>query len=181
MGSIQKSIKVPSLGDFNIYVDKSDQARAERLIHSMPKIMIEGYEKGTEQFGKKLLKLIKYSIKNGIPPKGVSWQPHSPNTKKTLGEHPLFVWTGQYLRSVGVYKTKRRVFVGLPPYVKKLRKSGRSKLSLNRVATLLEYGNIKGTLPPRPLWGPSYRAAGGNKELIKEIRRALQKEVRRYV
>lgn len=44
---------------------------------------------------------------------------------------------------------------------------------------MLEYGSRDGNLPPRPLWGPAYKAAGGKSALQKEIRNAVRNELRK--
>lgn len=50
---------------------------------------------------------------------------------------------------------------------------------MNQIAIMLEYGSRDGNLPPRPLWGPAYKAAGGKAALQKEIRNAVRNELRK--
>lgn len=45
---------------------------------------------------------------------------------------------------------------------------------------MLEYGSRDGNLPPRPLWAPAFKAAGGA-ALQKEIRNEVRKEIRRII
>lgn len=45
--SVNITISTP-VGPLEIYVDKREQARAERLIAKTPSILTEGYAKGTE-------------------------------------------------------------------------------------------------------------------------------------
>lgn len=180
--SVNRTLGIPS-GRFEIYVDKAQQARAEKLIQSVPSILTKSYENGTRKFGEKLLRIVKKCLSTGMPPagSGVSWPPHAANTVKALGEHTLLNWTGQYKRSVNIYHQRNRTYVGLPNNVKKIRKKGKeSKKTLNQIAILLEYGNRDSNLPPRPLWAPAYKVAGGNKSLQKEIRNEIRKQLRKH-
>lgn len=180
MKSINKTISLP-LGDLTIYVDKAQQLKAEKFIGSMPHILTTAYEKGTLKFGNQLLRIIRRCLNNGMPPpgSGVSWPPHSAATVKALGEHTLLKWTGQYSKSVGIFKQKHRTYIGLPPNVPKIRKKGTSRRTLNQVAIMLEYG-IGANLPPRPLWNPAYKSIGGDKALRKYIISEIRKQLRRY-
>lgn len=180
--SVNRTLGIPS-GRFEIYVNKAQQARAEKLIQSVPSILTKSYENGTRKFGEKLLRIVKKCLSTGMPPagSGVSWPPHAANTVKALGEHTLLNWTGQYKRSVNIYHQRNRTYVGLPNNVKKIRKKGKeSKKTLNQIAILLEYGNRDSNLPPRPLWAPAYKVAGGNKSLQKEIRNEIRKQLRKH-
>ena len=180
--SVNRTLGIP-FGRFEIYVDKAQQARAERLIRDIPSILTKSYENGTRKFGKQLLRILKKCLSTGTPPagSGVSWPPHSASTVKSLGEHTLLNWTGQYRRSVNIYHQRNRTYVGLPNNVRKIRKKGKgSKKTLNQIAILLEYGSRDSNLPPRPLWAPAYKVAGGNKSLQKEIRNEIRKQLRKH-
>ena len=180
--SVNITLSTP-VGPLEIYVDKREQARAERLIAKTPSILNKGYAKGTEKFGNQLLRIVRRSLNNGLPPPGskVSWPPHATATLKKYGAHTLLNLTGQYARSVTMVTQKDRTFVGLPPGLRKITYSGRtSRKTLNQIAIMLEYGSRDGNLPPRPLWKPAFEAAGGNVVLEKEIRNQLRKELRKY-
>lgn len=180
--SVNITLSIP-IGPLEIYVDKREQARAERLIAKTPSILTKGYAKGTEKFGNQLLRIVRRSLNNGLPPPGskVSWPPHATATLKKYGAHTLLNLTGQYARSVTMVTQKDRTFVGLPPGLRKITYSGRtSRKTLNQIAIMLEYGSRDGNLPPRPLWKPAFEAAGGNVVLEKEIRNQLRKELRKY-
>ena len=171
-----------NLCDIQIYVDPVKQRQAERLIAKTPSIMKLGYELGTRKFGNQLLRIVRRSLNNGLPPPGskVSWPPHATATLKKYGAHTLLNLTGQYARSVTMVTQKDRTFVGLPPGLRKITYSGRtSRKTLNQIAIMLEYGSRDGNLPPRPLWKPAFEAAGGNVVLEKEIRNQLRKELRK--
>lgn len=185
--SVNINLSTP-IGSLKIYVDKREQARAERLIAQTPSILTKGYAKGTEKFGNQLLRIVRRSLNTGMPPKGseVSWPPHSPgtikkySTIKKYGEHTLLNLTGQYAKSVTIVKGKKRTFVGLPIGIKKITYTGKtSRKTLNQIAIMLEYGSRDGNLPPRPLWDPAFKAAGGKAVLQKEIRNEIRKEIRR--
>ena len=172
-----------NLCDIQIYVDPVKQRQAERLIAKTPSIMKLGYELGTRKFGNQLLRIVRRSLNNGLPPPGskVSWPPHAIATLKKYGAHTLLNLTGQYARSVTMVTQKDRTFIGLPPGLRKITYSGRtSRKTLNQIAIILEYGSRDGNLPPRPLWKPAFEAAGGNVVLEKEIRNQLRKELRKY-
>lgn len=177
--SVNITISTP-IGPLEIYADKREQARAERLIAQTPSILTKGYAKGTEKFGNQLLRIVRRSLNTGIPPKGSSWPKHSLATLKKYPAHTLLKLTGQYARSVSIVKTKNRTFVGLPIGIKKITYTGKtSRKTLNQIAIMLEYGSRDGNLPPRPLWGPAYKAAGGKAALQKEIRNAVRNELRK--
>lgn len=179
--SVNINISTP-IGPLEIYVDKREQARAERLIAKTPSILTEGYAKGTEKFGNQLLRIVRRSLNTGVPPPGThtSWPKHAPGTVKKYGEHTLLRLTGQYAKSVTVVKTKNRTFVGLPIGIKKITYTGKtSRKTLNQIAIMLEYGSRDGNLPPRPLWNPAFKAAGGKAALQKEIRNEVRKEIRK--
>lgn len=183
--SVNITLSTP-IGSLEIYADKRAQARAERLIAKTPSILTEGYAKGTEKFGNQLLRIVRRSLNTGVPPRGsgVSWPLHAPGTirkyKKYDGDHTLLNLTGQYARSVTLVKGKKRTFVGLPIGIKKITYTGEtSRKTLNQIAIMLEYGSRDGNLPPRPLWAPAFKAAGGKAALQKEIRNEVRKEIRR--
>jgi hypothetical protein len=179
--SVNINLSTP-IGSLEISVDKREQARAERLIAQTPSILTKGYAKGTEKFGNQLLRIVRRSLNTGMPPKGsgVSWPPHSPGTIKKYGEHTMLNLTGQYAKSVTIVKGKKRTFVGLPIGIRKITYTGKtSRKTLNQIAIMLEYGSRDGNLPPRPLWGPAFKAAGGKAALQKEIRNEIRKEIRR--
>lgn len=171
-----------NLCDIQIYVDPVKQRQAERLIAKTPSIMKLGYELGTRKFGNQLLRIVRRSLNTGVPPPGThtSWPKHAPGTVKKYGEHTLLRLTGQYAKSVTVVKTKNRTFVGLPIGIKKITYTGKtSRKTLNQIAIMLEYGSRDGNLPPRPLWNPAFKAAGGKAALQKEIRNEVRKEIRK--
>lgn len=181
--SVNITLSTP-VGPLEIYVDKREQARAERLIAKTPSILTEGYAKGTEKFGNQLLRIVRRSLNTGVPPRGsgVSWPPHAPGTLKKYGDHTMLNLTGQYARSVTLVKGKKRTFVGLPIGIKKITYTGKtSRKTLNQIAIMLEYGSRDGNLPPRPLWNPAFKTAGGKAALQKEIRNEVRKEIRRII
>ena len=88
--SVNITLSTP-IGPLEIYVDKREQARAERLIAKTPSILTTGYAKGTERFGNQLLRIVRRSLNTGVPPRGsgVSWPPHAPGTIKKYGDLSL--------------------------------------------------------------------------------------------
>lgn len=191
--SINLSIRLPSIGNLQIYVDPRDQAKAQRLLDKQPEILRRAYRNGATEFANRVKRIVTSCINKGMPPpgQGVSWPPHSEYTKKKFGEHPLLKLTGQYARSIIVSQNRDGVvFVGVPSVRKQRpapkRQSGTGKVgssygsrTLSQIAYILEVGSNH--IPPRPLWRPAYQAAGGPKEvrklMIKHIRREIRKEV----
>lgn len=188
--SINRTIRLPVLANLQIYVDKRDQEKAQRLLDRQPQILRKAYENGAKEFGAILLKIVRTCLNKGEPPRGqgVSWPPHSPHTIKKFGNHPLLHLTGQYARSVKIMKNKNgNIFVGVPQVMKERmtsksqegRSSGNSIRTLNQIAYILEVGTSR--IPPRPLWKPAYQAAGGPKKvreiMVKHIRKEIKKEV----
>lgn len=188
--SINRTIRLPVLANLQIYVDKRDQEKAQRLLDRQPQILRKAYENGAKEFGAILLKIVRTCLNKGEPPRGqgVSWPPHSPHTIKKFGNHPLLHLTGQYARSVQIMKNKNgNIFVGVPQVMKERmtsksqegRSSGNSIRTLNQIAYILEVGTSR--IPPRPLWKPAYQAAGGPKKvreiMVKHIRKEIKKEV----
>lgn len=108
--SVNITLSTP-VGPLEIYVDKREQARAERLIAKTPSILTKGYAKGTEKFGNQLLRIVRRSLNTGVPPRGsgVSWPPHSPGTLKKYGAHTMLNLTGQYARSVTLVRVRKEL------------------------------------------------------------------------
>lgn len=186
--SINKTLStrtLPADFDVRIYVNPKQQAKAQKLLDSMPHIYHEAYTKATITFGKKLARLVRRCIKIGQPPPGskVSWPPHTKNTIRRWGEHPLLNLTGTYMRAIKIQHNKSRTWVGVPANLPGGQKN--SKLTLNQIAMILEFGSTTGTnafIMPRPLWRPAWKCIAGNKnEKFKiTLMRALQREIRKY-
>lgn len=186
--SINKTLSprtLPAEFDVRIYVNPKQQAKAQKLLDSMPHIYHEAYSKATLTFGRKLARLVRRCLKIGQPPPGshVSWPPHSANTIRRWGEHPLLNLTGTYMRAIRIQSNKSRIWVGVPAGMPGGQKN--SKLTLNQIAIIQEFGSTTGTnafIMPRPLWRPAWKVlAGRNNEKFKvTLMRALQREIRKY-
>lgn len=188
--SVNQTIRLPVIGDLQIYVDPRDQKKAQRLLDRQPEILRRAYNNAAMEFAKKLLRVVKTCLNKGQPPpgQGVSWPPHSPHTIKRFGAHPLLHLTGQYAREVQIMKNKKngRIMVGVPNVIKE-RQTSKSQggtttnsiRTLNQIAYILEIGTSN--IPPRPLWKPAYQAAGGNKEIRKLMVKHIRKEIRKEI
>lgn len=193
--SINRTIHIPAGVDMQIYVDPKQQAKAQKLLDSMPHILQTAYHKSSINFGKRLARLVRKCLMVGQPPPhtGVHWQPHTRNTTKTLGPHPLLHYTGTYMRAIHVFQGKSRIYVGVgynrqggtgtsgvsDAGKSRSKSNQQSKLTLNQIAILHEFGGQY--VPPRPLWRPAWKAVGGNDKLRLTIKRNLQRELKKYM
>lgn len=192
------SIRLPDLPYYKLEfgIDPKDQKDWDRLgdfLQQIPDIMQEAFHNATKKYAKKIKEIVKNSLETGKPPRGTRWDPHSPATisrhssKAGYGggaDYPLLHLTGTYERAVNVFEKKGRILVGLPPR----HNSSQGGITLNALAIILEYGSGMGRsrqgshIPPRPLWAPAFKKAGGErglKDLVygdmeSRVRRALQ-------
>lgn len=167
---------------FVVKIDERKAVRVHALLKDFPNEVELGYKIGAQEFATKLHRLVRRCLKTGIPPKGVSWPPHSPVTTKMLGPHPLLHLTGFYYRYIKIIQNKTSIAVGLPSGLKRpAMMKGSSKLTMKQIAVINEYGG--GRIPPRPLWRPAYEQIGGKVGLKKcvtnWIRKIIKEEVKR--
>lgn len=181
------NVTLPNLSDlqFQIKLD-GDWVRVGQLIDNLAPDIQKAYDTATSKFARALLRIVKTSIATGSPPKGsgVYWEPLSDATLRKYGDHPTYYLTGLYHRSVGLFKYKSRTLIGLPIGKKRSSQGG---LTLNQLALILEYGTggkgggkSRGTIPPRPLWGPSLKSIGGKEKLRATILTELRRRFSRY-
>lgn len=173
-----------AVGDLKIYVNPTQQAKATQLLNSMPHILTSSYEEAAIKFGERLAKMARSCLKSGMPPSGsgVSWPPHSQSTIRQLGAHTLLYWSSQYYNSIGVRRRGKDIYVGVPNSTRKTRPDGKSSgISLINVAKILEYGDMAGKIPPRPLWAPLFKSVGGKEKFKYELVKVIRSNVRRYL
>lgn len=156
--------------------------------------MRKAYEKGAKRFAEILLQIVKRALATGTPPpgSGVSWKPLSEKTLKAYKSwgyedaHPWYV-IGQMYRRVRIQQSRGRnktIIVGFPSGVrathpnKKTRSNLSQRPTLTALAKQLEEGTAK--VPPRPLFSPAFKAAGGKARLSRFIVEELRKEFRKY-
>lgn len=178
-------IKLPSPADIakNTQIKlEGDWVKAIEIWDKLGPSVLSGYYSGSGKFSRAVLKIVKRVIRDGNPPPGAYWEPLSPNTLKRWGEHDIYYLTGLYYRSVGFFRYKNKTIVGLPLNSRARSSSGGVALSV--LARILEYGTggigggkSNGTIPPRPLWNPAFKAAGGLEKLNKEIIRAIRQSL----
>lgn len=177
------NIRTPSLPDsitLMVKVDEHKSRKVQAMLNKFPQSVEKGYRLGSQEFANKLLKLVKRCIKTGTPPKGVSWPPHSPNTTKRLGPHPLLYLTGFYYKYIQIIQNRKSIAVGLPRGLRRPSlMHGSSSLTMRQIALLLENGGA--TLPARPLWKPAYNQIGGMKELRKSVIKHLKNEIKKEI
>lgn len=153
--------------------------KAISLCDGLQSSIRKGYDKGSNRFSKKLILIVRRAIRSGTPPQGggVLWPPLSEKTlkkhgshKKTIkkqGSHNIYHLTGLYMRSIGIQKSGKRTWIGIPRGIKPSNTHARK--TLNQVAIILEYGSRNGKIPSRPLWKPAFKAANKSNQLKKDI------------
>lgn len=174
------NITLPKVSDLVLQVKLNGEwQKVEFLVSNLGPSMQSGYDKAVSQFSRKLLAIVKKSLTLGIPPVGggVTWQPLAPSTIERYGQHPIYNLTGLYSRSVGLFRYKSRVLIGLPIGI---RRSSQKKLTMNQLAMMLEFGSNDDRIPPRPVWAPSLKAAGGKNKLKQLILTEIRKELQKY-
>lgn len=190
---INMSVGTP-FGSIDIYVtDKTKLEKARRLVEKSPHILIAAYEDAANRWGKKVVTTARRCIDTGTPPKGsgVSWPPLSPKYAARWGGM-IYYNTAQYYTSIGVHKedvvlygtsrTSQRIYIGLPNQVIKRTPTGKpGKITLQKVASILENGTRSGKIPARPLWGPVYKSLGGKESLKRYIREAIKRQLSKYL
>ena len=179
-------IKLPNPANLSPQIKlEGNWTRVTNFIDGLGPSVLNGYYNGSKKFSKVVLRIVKTAIRTGNPPPGVYWEPLAKSTIKRYGEHNIYYYTGLYYKSIGFFRYKNRTIVGLPLNSKARSSSG--KVSLSILSRILEDGTggmgggkLGGTIPPRPLWEPSYIAAGGTEklkvEILKAIRQSLYKD-----
>lgn len=163
------NIDLPRLDQLSIEIKShGDWSKVEYGVSNLSKDISKGYEDAVGAFSGHLLKIVKRSISTGTPPpnSGITWEPLSPATIRRWGPHPIYNLTGLYHRSVGLFRYKSRVLVGMPIGESR---SSQGKLTLNQLAKILEFGTKDERIPPRPLWSPALKSVGGIKKLKQQI------------
>lgn len=140
----------------------------------------QGYDKGTMQFAKSLHRLVLKCVSTGTPPPGVHWEPKSP---KSRNPDNLYVVTGRYQRAISIWNKNGRLYVGLGSK-KQFASHSRRSITLLQLSQILANGTTGagggksgGTIPPRPLWNPAFKALGGKKGLLREILKGIRSEL----
>lgn len=163
------NVTLPNVNSLNFQIKlEGDWVKVSTAMSRLAPDIQDGYDRAVVKFSNDLLKIVRRSMVTGTPPprSGITWEPLSPSTIKRWGKHPIYYLTGLYCNSVGLFKYKSRILVGLPINT---RKSSNKNLTLNQLAKILEYGTTDLTIPARPLWRPSLESAGGLKKLRKDI------------
>lgn len=170
---------IPSLNGLNIQIKlEGNWMKLDTLSSNLVPSVMRGYDEAVSIYSKRLLRIVKKALTTGIPPEGssVTWKPLSKNTIERYKPHNIYNLTGQYANSVGLYKYKSRTLIGLPIQMK-----SHGGLTLNQLAILLEYGSKeskeKGSIPPRPVWGPALISVGGKRQLKLEILKQIRSKL----
>ena len=181
-----------------IYLNKAEQSNAKRILDKIPDIYNKAFERASREFGERLVRLTKKCLAVGQPPpnSGVSWKPHSESTIHDLGVHPLLNLTGTYMNSIGIQRAKGRTWVGLNynrqggsrnAYGRfttgkaRVNQDPKSKLTLNQIAIINEFGTRDGLIPARPLWQPAWKSLGGNRAYQALLKSYIKKGLNQYM
>lgn len=170
------NVTIPNLTSIQIKL-VGNWAHLDKIADHLQQAVMDGYNKATSEFARKLLYIVQRSMATGTPPpgSGVTWQPLAPSTLKRYGQHNIYYLTGLYARSIGIYQYKSRTLIGLPINMKK---SSQGHLTLNQLAKILEFGSEH--IPARPLWAPSLKTLGGRSALRKTILLYIRRELSKY-
>ena len=197
MGQKRVNIHIPSSLDQIVKVKlEGDWVEVIAGMGKLGPEVLRGYEAGVNKFTSTILKIVRQAIRTGQAPDGEYWEPLSPNYIRSTRKHPIYNLTGTYLRHIGVHSNRSRTWVGLPG---NRHYPGKNGITINQIAVILEYGrrgngdvepdeelgegwgrdSATAYMPPRPLWNPAFREAGGYNALyelmLKEIRSAIHR------
>lgn len=170
-----------------VFINKSQLARAEYLLKNMPNTMRQAYDRGCLAFATRVLRIIKRAMATGMPPpgSGVSWAPLKEKTLKMYekwgysGAHPWYVIPEMH-RLVTTYRNSRGdYYVGFKRNVRATNpnsKSTSSRPTLSHLSHILEMDGDMHT--GRPLWDPAFKSAGGKAKLGELVVKELRAQVR---
>lgn len=180
MATNKTSINIP-MPQVEVHLN-GDWIKVDRLLQGMNVSVSKGYKSGVEICSKSIIRIVKTAVSRSQPPPGggTYWAPLSPNTISSHGQHGIYNMTGLYGRSIDVRVYKNRTVIGLPMNVSVPDKN----ITLNQLSLILEFGDKDGRIPRRPLWGPSLKSFGGQKQIkvviMREIRRKLMADFNLY-
>lgn len=152
-----------------------------KLPASIRDLCIEAYNKASYEFSLKYLRIVKKSVSTGTPPPGAYWPPMALSTlqrySKEYPEHKLYNLTGFLYKNINIWKYKSYTRVGVQSKRRHPKIDGqKSTLTMVELCNLLERGG--NNIPARPLWKPSYRAAGGDPMVKKMVLKVLSMKLK---
>jgi len=178
MGYRTNTRVVPGLSP-TIVLD-GDWLKTGALIKDLPRLILLGSGKGQRSGAEKLKKIVKKYIRQGKAPPGVHWPEFSNDYKRLMkwrGGNPesFYYQTGLYYRSIKVWHnaTKTVYYVG----VEKGKKRPGTKVTIAKIARLLEMGSAHLHIQARPLWKPAYKASKGSRKIKSLIIWHIRKEI----
>lgn len=139
-----------------------DWMRTKHMLRTIDLTMAAGVKAGQLAAAKELRRVVRRNIReNGSR---IGWPPVSSkyaSYKSSLGYDPtnLYEMTGLYYRSIEVWSSGTTYLVGLKANTRHPRKGAR--LTLAKIARVLESGSAVRNIQPRPLWSPSFKQFGG--------------------
>lgn len=143
-----------------------DWIKAKLLLSSLPSSVKEGSENGRRAAANQLKRIVRRNIRNNGSSLG--WVPLSSSYKKkkaSKGFSPdrIYYASGTYYNNIKIWEKGDRIYVGLKGRVKS--NSSPNRLTIGKIARILEYGSPSRNIPARPLWAPSFKQFGGNKRI----------------
>ena len=154
-------------GNLNPQVELfGDWAKTRKLIKLLPALILAGSVSGQQSAAIELKRIVKRNIRNNGASLG--WAPlaDSYKKKKTVAGYPanrIYYASGSYYRSIKIWTKDGRVYIGIKAGAKSL--SSKKKLTIGKIARILEYGSMRMNIPARPLWVPSFKEFGGTRRI----------------
>ena len=199
---INQYIDTP-FGQLHIYSDPGQAEKADRLLRDTPKLLFKAYWDAANRYGKDIVKMAKDCVARSIPPKGTNWPALSEQyarKRKASREGDWYYDGSFYWENIGIHRDKlayaanfsgirtgARVYIGLPTGVYHdkggigSRYNSGPPLTLQKIGKLLESGSGDGKIPPRPLWGPLYKAYGSERKIKTLVTNAIKRQLNSYM
>lgn len=143
-----------------------DWDRTKALLNGIESTIAAGALIGQRAAAEKLLKIVKKNIReNGG---SIGWPQVSDKyaqLKRSMGYDPgnLLVLTGLYYKNISIRQNGLTFYVGLNKNIKNPKTGG--KITLAKIAIILEHGSVVAKIKARPLWTPSFKQFGGSSRI----------------
>ena len=119
---------------------------------------------GQRKYARRLVAIVKKHIIS----QDLGWKPASASKRGSL----LMIDTRDYYTSIRYWQKNYELHVGVPTHLI----HGRSGKPIWKIASWQEQGNKR--VPKRPLWAPSIKEMGGNKEVANQVQQEITRNLR---